>query len=266
MQYLTLDTAVPVNEDTGEYQKTARGRKFSHTWGYGKVDSLALVEAAKVWKNVKPQAWYYSPWIHVNQEIPQGRDGLAVSFDVTPDMLKEANVETVEHVTVTMNVNHTRRGDISVDLISPFGVVSHISTARKQDSAPTGYNDWTFMSVAHWGESGVGTWSIIIRDTVDNEHQGTFVDWHLKLWGESIDADKAVLLPMPEESDDDDHTLTATTTATASTHKIPAPTDGAHSTDTASATPTDGPHRPTKIQPSNGSPTSTDAASSTTTL
>jgi len=119
-------------------------------WGYGKVDSLGLVEAAKTWQKVKPQAWYYSPWIHVNQKIPQGNNGLAVSFDVTADMLKEANLAVVEHVTVTMNVNHTRRGDISVDLVSPIGVVSHIATARKQDSAAKGYNDWTFMSVAHW--------------------------------------------------------------------------------------------------------------------
>lgn len=38
-----------------------------------------------------------------------------------------------------------------------------------------------------------------------NEFQGTFIDWHLKLWGESIDPDKATLLPMPTEEDDDDH-------------------------------------------------------------
>ena len=153
MQYLAMDTAVTVNEDTGEYQETARGKKFSHTWGYGKIDSLALVEAARAWTSVKPQAWYYSPWIHVNHDIPQGRDGqagLSVAFEVTSDMLVAANLGAVEHVTVTMNVEHTRRGDLAVDLISPFGVVSHIATARKQDNAVAGYENWTFMSVAHW--------------------------------------------------------------------------------------------------------------------
>ena len=153
MQYLALDTAVPVNEDTGEYQATERGNKFSHMWGYGKVDSLALVEAARTWTKVKPQAWYYSPWIHVNQEIPQGRDGpagLSISFEVTADMLKDANLGAVEHVTVTMNAKHSRRGDLAVDLISPFGVTSHIATARKHDNTAAGYDDWTFMTVAHW--------------------------------------------------------------------------------------------------------------------
>jgi kexin len=150
MQYLAMMTAVPVNLDTGEWQDTAIGKKYSHTFAYGKLDSYAIVEAAKTWKNVKPQAWFFSPWIHVNERIPQGDQGIAVSFEVTEDMLKEANLERIEHITVTMNVEHGRRGDLSVDLISPEKVISHLSVTRKDDESPNGYNDWTFMSVVHW--------------------------------------------------------------------------------------------------------------------
>lgn len=150
MQYLAMLTAVPINVDDGSWQDTTIGKKFSHTFGYGKIDSYSLVEMAKDWKSVKPQSWYFSPWIHVNEAIPQGEQGLAVSFDITPDMLKEANLERIEHVTVTMNIAHTRRGDISVDLISPNKVVSHLSVPRRLDSETAGYDDWTFMSVVHW--------------------------------------------------------------------------------------------------------------------
>lgn len=150
MQYLVMQTALPVDIENGEWQTTTIGKKFSHTFGYGKIDSWATIEAAKTFKNVKPQAWFYSPWIHVNQAIPQGNDGLAVSFEVTADMLKEANVERLEHVTVTMNVDHTRRGDLSVDLISPDKVISHLAATRRLDTDPSGYEDWTFMSVVHW--------------------------------------------------------------------------------------------------------------------
>jgi kexin len=150
MQYLAMDTAVPVNVHNGEYQDTTIGKKFSHTYGYGKLDTFAIVEAAKTWKKVKPQAWYYSPWIHVNQPIPQGDQGIAVGFEVTADMLKEANLERLEHITVSMNVEHGRRGDISVDLISPNKIVSHLSVTRKFDDIAVGYDDWTFMSVVHW--------------------------------------------------------------------------------------------------------------------
>ncbi|PBP22463.1 subtilase [Diplocarpon rosae] len=226
MQWLVMMTALPFDLETGEWQTTSIGKKFSHTFGYGKIDTWATIEAAKTFKNVKPQAWFYSPWIHVNQAIPQGDKGLAVSFEITSQMLKDANLERLEHVTVTMNVDHTRRGDLSVDLISPDKITSHLSVTRNLDIAAEGYVDWTFMSVVHWGESGVGTWTVLLKDTVENEHNGTFVDWHLKLWGESIDASKAVLLPMPTEHDDDNHTeIIATTTIAGTTAAItPLPT------------------------------------------
>ena len=149
-QYLMLESAVPVHEDDGSWQKTKIGKKFSHDWGYGKIDAYSMVQKAKTWDLVKPQAWYTSPWLRVAHSIPQGDQGLASSYTVTKKMMREANLERLEHVTVTMNVNHTRRGDLSVELRSPEGIVSHLSTARKSDDAPVGYIDWTFMSVAHW--------------------------------------------------------------------------------------------------------------------
>ncbi|KAK3299937.1 peptidase S8/S53 domain-containing protein [Chaetomium fimeti] len=226
MQYLAMDTAVPVNLDTGDYQDTTIGKKFSHTFGYGKLDSAAIVKAAKTWKKVKPQAWFYTPWIHVNKSIPQGDKGVSVDFEVTEDMLKDANFARVEHITVTMNVEHGRRGDISVDLISPNKIVSHLSVTRKFDESTEGYDDWTFMSVAHWGESGTGTWTIVVRDTEDNTHSGKFIDWHLKLWGETRDASKAKVLPMPTEEDDDDHAKIPTSTVGAK--PTPSTTDQAN--------------------------------------
>ena len=150
LQYLAMDTAVPVEDKDADWQKTAIGKQFSHTFGYGKIDSYALVEKAKDWVKVKPQTWYFSPWLHVKQSIPQLGAGLVSTFEVTKEMLEQANVARLEHVTVTMNVQHTRRGDLSVDLISPENVVSHIATARQYDDFAGGYDDWTFMSVVHW--------------------------------------------------------------------------------------------------------------------
>ncbi|GAB1310004.1 pheromone processing endoprotease [Madurella fahalii] len=264
MQYLAMNTAVPVNLDTGEWQDTAIGKKYSHTFAYGKLDSYAIVEAAKTWKNVKPQAWFYSPWIHVNQPIPQGDKGVTVGFEVTEDMLKEANLERVEHITVTMNVEHGRRGDLSVDLISPENVVSHLSVTRKYDDSTEGYDDWTFMSVVHWGEKGVGTWTIVVKDTNVNQFSGTFVDWHLKLWGESRDPSKAKLLPLPTEEDDDDHAAIPTTTVQASITTIPPKPAGGDedSQATDSAALSDQPNRPVNSKPTDDS--SSSSSSSTT--
>lgn len=100
------------------------------------------------------------------------------------------------------------------------------------------------------GERGVGTWTVVVRDEAMNAHEGTFTDWHLKLWGESIDETKATLLPMPNENDDDDHDKPQTTiVGPAKTTTLPANPDATKPhTD---ANPTDHPHRPTK-QPGSG--------------
>lgn len=150
LQYIMMETAVPVSEDDGSWQVLPSGRKFSHDWGFGKVDTYTMVQLAKTWELVKPQAWLDSPWLRVHQPIPEGDNGLLSRYTVTADHMKDANFAKLEHVTVTMNVNHSRRGDLSVELRSPGGIVSHLSVARENDHTPAGYDDWTFMSVAHW--------------------------------------------------------------------------------------------------------------------
>lgn len=258
LQYLVIHTTIPIHlDEPDEWQETALGKKFSHTYGYGKLDTYALVELAKTWDLVKPQAWYHSPWISVLHDIPQGDQGLAASFDVTLEMLQAANLDRLEHVTLTMNVNHTRRGDLSVELKSPTGVVSHVSTTRKDDHARSGYVDWTFMSVVHWGESGIGTWTVVLKDTMVNDHKGVFVDWRLNLWGESVDASIQKLHPLPDEHEDDhDKAIAIVTTTTV----IP----GSPATDLPEH-PSDHPERPTKPKPTDAETTQSTGATSSST-
>ena len=218
VQYLLVETAVPVHTSDGSWQDTAGGRLFSHDWGYGKIDAYALVSRARSWDLVKPQAWLHSPWQEVDREIAEGHQGQSSYYEVSLDMLRMANLAHLEHITVTINVSHTRRGDLSVELVSPSGVVSYLSTPRMLDMHKTGYQDWEFMSVAHWyfpfflsfvpprllqitddirGEAGVGTWRVIVKDTNVNGHIGTFINWRLNLWGESMDGSNQSLHPLP---------------------------------------------------------------------
>ncbi|KAM5433916.1 pheromone processing endoprotease [Microsporum ferrugineum] len=256
LQYLLVETAVPINETAPGWQTTSIGKKFSHDFGYGKVDAYTTVHLAKEWKLVKPQAWFHSPWLKVYHDVPQGDKGLSTSFDITTEMLKKNNLERVEHVTVTMNINHTRRGDLSVELHSPSGVISYLSTARPQDDERAGYVDWTFMSVAHWGEKGVGNWTVIVKDTVVNEYNGTFVDWRITLWGESIDPSIQKLHPLPD-AHDHDHDTSIPAPHVGTTTVTPGPTKTS-----PPFRPTDNPGRPTRPKPS-GSTTPSSAAAAT---
>lgn len=150
LQYLCVEAAVMVNEDHDSWETTATGKKFSHNFGYGSLDAYAIVEAARTWKPVKPQAWLHSPLLKVHTAIPEGNKGLKSHISFSKEDLSKANLERVEHVTVTMNLSHQRRGDVSVDLVSPNGIVSRIATVRSQDTSSDGYKNWTFMTVKHW--------------------------------------------------------------------------------------------------------------------
>ena len=97
----------------------------------------------------------------------------------------------------------------------------------------------------------------MVKDTQVNDKNGTFIDWHLKLWGEAIDSKKATLIPLPTENDDDNHDEISTTTLTASTTSVFVPT-----ATSAITTPTDHPDRPTKPKPSDTSEVNTSPTSS----
>lgn len=47
VQYVSALSAVPVNEDDGNYQITALDRKYSHKYGYGKIDAYQMVKFAE---------------------------------------------------------------------------------------------------------------------------------------------------------------------------------------------------------------------------
>ncbi|GAB0146160.1 hypothetical protein EsHS_00006570 [Epichloe bromicola] len=248
VQHLLVQAAVPVHPSDGSWQtkKTGAGHAmYSHDWGYGRIDAYALVQAARGWELVKPQAWLHAPWQQVHEHIPEGHQGLSGSYTVTREALGGANMARLEHVTVTINVQHARRGDVSVELVSPSGIVSYLSTPRLPDDAKTGYVDWEFMSVAHWGEAGEGTWRIIVKDTNVNGRNGTFESWRLNLWGEAIDGAKQPLHALPGPSNNTQHGLIAATMKTAAA-PIPdkTPSSEAGMTTASSAVPSSPPpHR-----------------------
>jgi kexin len=150
LQQLCVDTAQMVDDDDADWETVANGRKFNHKYGFGKLDAWKLVEEAKTFEHVKPQAWHHAPTVVVEEDIPDTAEVVTSFVSVGTDDLRGSNLERVEHVQVRMNLTHTRRGDVVIDLISPEGIVSHICTSRKFDTSNAGMVDWYFMSVKHW--------------------------------------------------------------------------------------------------------------------
>lgn len=109
------------------------------------------------------------------------------------------------------------------------------------------------------GESGIGTWTIIVKDTHVNEMRGRFLDWRLNLWGECIDPSIQELHPLPDEHDDDHE---AADVPVSTTSIVPAPPQTE-----LPATPSDHIDRPVNAKPSDSAAEtiSTDIPTSTNT-
>ncbi|KAF9922444.1 pheromone processing endoprotease, partial [Linnemannia zychae] len=187
VQYLLMTTAIPVSVEDEDWTRTAAGRMFNHKFGYGSLDAYKLVEAAKAFQSLGPQTYFHPAAVAVGRKFPRNTKGITSSFSVTSEDLLADGVRlgTLEHITVTVNIEHDRRGDVEVVLISPNGIESRLGVKRRYDAATTGFPNWTFMTVKHWGENPIGEWKLIVRDQNNAKYSGKFVDWRIQFWGET---------------------------------------------------------------------------------
>jgi kexin len=161
IQYLSIETAKMINPDDPDWERTATGRLYSYKYGYGVIDGYEFVMAAQKWTLVKPQAWFDTAAVQLEggamnvaknftggQTIGPG--GVTSQLSVTKKMMLDNNFETLEHVNIQVWIDHTRRGDVEVELVSPNGIKSVLGKRRAGDDAKTGYHGWVFMSIKHW--------------------------------------------------------------------------------------------------------------------
>ncbi|KAJ7096471.1 peptidase S8/S53 domain-containing protein, partial [Mycena crocata] len=210
IQHLCVETARMINPDDDDWETTAIGKKYSSKYGYGALDGLLYVQAAQKWKLVKPQARLPTRTVQIEGGTMNpvgnfsggeviGVGGVSSVLSMKWDMLQDANFEKLEHIVVRVWIDHTRRGDVEVELTSPSGVKSVLAEKRRSDSATSGFPGWTFMTVKHWGEDIVGDWNLRVSDQASEGHNGTFLGWNMVFWGSVIDASKAVLYEVSHE-------------------------------------------------------------------
>lgn len=157
MQHLCVQTAVPISLDDDDWDVLPSGRMYNHKFGYGKLDTFAIVERAKTFENVGPQTYLQVSSPRHIRDIPDRSSSshnklakLTDTITITQDMVDGAGISKLEHVTVTVYIEHGRRGDLEILLESPQNIISQLGTPRKFDVSSEGLIDWTFMTVKHW--------------------------------------------------------------------------------------------------------------------
>ncbi|KAG6916650.1 hypothetical protein DXG01_005936 [Tephrocybe rancida] len=208
IQYLCIETAKMVNPEDPDWETIATGRKYSYKYGYGVLDAYKFVTAAQKWDLVKPQAWFDSPAVQLDggkmdaaKQYSGGTPiipgGVTSKITITKNMLTANNFESLEHINIQVWIDHTRRGDVEVEVVSPKGIKSILGKKRSGDEAQTGFPGWVFMTIKHWAEDPVGDWTIKVSDQNSTEEEGKFLGWKMKFWGTTIDPHKAEKYEIP---------------------------------------------------------------------
>lgn len=154
------------------------GLNFSHKFGFGRVNVANALALAATHVPMPPEATPLSASETLSPALAIP-DNNATGITRSLTISGPANFK-IEYAAVTVSITHPYRGDLEMFLTSPAGTISKIATTR-YDSGDN-YNNWTFTSVVHWGESPNGTWSFKVADRFSAD-TGTLNSWTLTLYG-----------------------------------------------------------------------------------
>lgn len=187
-----VDDQNTVWQTNGASDWNGGGLHFSHDYGFGNVDALAAVRLAETWGRQQT----YSNELNVvtdgnlsNAAIPDG----GTLTDTVNIALTESF--TAEHVTVTIDFDHSRVGDLIFKLVSPNGTEGILLNRLGVDpgsTTDTGHGAETltfdFGNVSAWGEDVNGDWTLTVQDALTGE-TGTINSWSLEISGKYAEYD-----------------------------------------------------------------------------
>lgn len=222
VQHLIFHTTKLTSPLDEGWHKNGCGKPVNHKFGFGLLDALALVKAALTWKTVPPQRSCHFKLNFKNGDIPSRRHfKLNFTTDGCQSCAKKEKVgdkckngiKKLEHVVVDVTLQHRRRGDLSIDLISPSGTVSHLLRSRIYDMSSSGLKGWKFMTVFNWCENPKGTWQLVfkdnnpVKDSKNRDYEEVYINY--------LDTKKRQEMKRTQEKENEDHKQKRkTTTAT----------------------------------------------------
>ncbi|HMP90981.1 MAG TPA: S8 family peptidase [Kiritimatiellia bacterium] len=156
VQEILIRSATRNHPADSDWRANGAGIWFNHKYGGGMINATGAIAMAVTWTNLGPQIVAVTNQTGLSIAIPDNNlTGITRTFVIT-------NTIRLEHVVVNFSATHTYRGDLYVELVSPYNTTS-VLAAGHNDSGDN-FNNWKFMSVRHWGELSVGTWRVRVAD------------------------------------------------------------------------------------------------------
>ena len=154
---ILLRSARRISTTDTDWHTNSAGIAHNHRFGAGLINARGAVNLSSRWCNLAPLQIISQAQTNLNLPVPDNQStGVVCSLVFTNSGFR------VETVAVQLTLPHAFFGDLAVTLTSPQGTVSRL--AELHNSAGSGYDNWTFTSVRHWGEPAKGSWLLKIAD------------------------------------------------------------------------------------------------------
>ncbi|XP_056300760.1 neuroendocrine convertase 1-like [Pseudoliparis swirei] len=159
-QHLIAKTAKIPDPDEPSWTINAAGYHVHHRYGFGVLDAGLMVQQAVHFDTVTPQRkCIQGGALHPTRILSPG--GVAsVNIQSEACLGSTDEINTLEHVQVSVSISSVCRGDLSISLRSPAGTVSLLLEPRPNDASSAGLKNWTLMTVHCWGEQPRGLWAL----------------------------------------------------------------------------------------------------------
>jgi len=176
---ILVRTARKVAPSDSGWVTNGAGFHFNHKFGAGLIDAEAAVAMAQGWQNLPPRVFAAREEKYGAEIIPDNTPaGVVNTFTFSESELR------VEHVSLTVDIRHARRGQVRIEIESPSGTKSVLAPGRTKDIGKN-FAQWTFTSVHHWGENAAGDWKVRVIDLVPKT-AGTIVQMKVELSGSEV--------------------------------------------------------------------------------
>lgn len=184
VRWLLARTARPAT--LGQQQAQAspmNAHGFHPLVGFGRVHAGDAIEAASTFAGLPAQQRCDSGMLSVQQPIG---DAPAPALSAS-HAFENCALRVVESVQVTVFAEHPYGADLQIELISPVmnrSVLArpHLCSADTEGSCGDLGRGWTFHSVRHMGEAGVGVWQLQLQDLQEGD-AGRWIGWRLVVTG-----------------------------------------------------------------------------------
>ena len=165
-----------------KYRSPMESYSYNLAYGFGVVDAKAAVDLAKTWTNLPPWRTTSDDSTDQAKVIPDAPSNSVPGSTIESTLTVDDYVRFVEFVEININMVHSQFKDLAIELVSPSGNVSTLTTARRKAGSAGINGSYRFGSARHLGESPAGTWKLRVTDRRAG-NSGTLRSWNVTVYG-----------------------------------------------------------------------------------